>query len=190
MEQFSENENTCDILMNEVRMEDELLLELQENESLEENESFQTEGNRNLRMNEEKMKENFKKLHVQRSFWKGNSRNALCWAFYYVNDNKEVNVIAPQTMHCIICHINPILNLNPKIQVRKGITIYNTTNGITTLRKHVNVDHSNVLKKIEREVNFLLREEEKQPSKKRSNISFNSISSFFFAREPFKKEDV
>jgi hypothetical protein len=40
-------------------------------------------------------------------------------------------------MHCIICYNSPILNLNSKAQVR-----YNTTNGITTLKEHVNVDHS------------------------------------------------
>jgi hypothetical protein len=187
---FSEIESTCDILMNEVRMEDEPLLEPQENINLEENESFQIEGNKNLGMNEEKMKENFLKLHVQRSFWRGNNINALCWAFYYANDNKEIHVIASQTMHCIFSHSNPILNLNPKTQARKGLIIYNITNGITTLRKHVNVDHSNVLKKFEKEVNCLLRQEEKQPSKRRSNISYISISSFVFARKPFKKEDV
>jgi hypothetical protein len=26
---------------------------------------------------------NLKKLHAQRVFWRGNSINALCWAFYY-----------------------------------------------------------------------------------------------------------
>jgi hypothetical protein len=34
MELFSENENTCDIFMNEVKMEDEPLLEPQENVNL------------------------------------------------------------------------------------------------------------------------------------------------------------
>ncbi len=47
------------------------------------------------------MKENLKKLHAQRLFWKPNNRNALCWAFYYVNDNKEIDLIAPQIMHYI-----------------------------------------------------------------------------------------
>jgi hypothetical protein len=31
---------------------------------------------------------NFKKLHAQRAFWRGNNKNALGWAFYCVNDNK------------------------------------------------------------------------------------------------------
>jgi hypothetical protein len=35
-----------------------------------------------------------------------------------------------------------------------------------------------------------LKEYEKQPSKKRPNISSNSISNFFVTKEPFKKDDV
>jgi hypothetical protein len=54
--------------MNEVRIKDEML------PKLEEMGSFQTEVSRNLKMNEFLKK----KLHAQRTFWKGNSRNALC----------------------------------------------------------------------------------------------------------------
>ncbi len=88
--------------------------------------NLQTKGSRFLKMNEN----NFKKLHAKIIFWKGNNKNALCWTFYCVNDNKEVNVIAFQTMCCILCHNNPILNVNPKIQARKGLIIYNGTNDI------------------------------------------------------------
>jgi len=136
--------------MNEVRMEDEHFLEPQENVNLQENESLQIEKNRNLGINEKKMKKNFKQFHAQRSFWKRNSRNALCWAFYCVNDNKKINVITPQIMCYIPCHNNPILNLNPKTQGRKGLIIYDITNGIATLKKHVNTNHSNVLKKLKK----------------------------------------
>jgi hypothetical protein len=41
---------------------------------------------------------NLKKLDAQIPFWRGNNRNALCWAFYCVNDNKEINATTPQTM--------------------------------------------------------------------------------------------
>jgi hypothetical protein len=66
------------------------------------------------------MKKNLKKLCAQKLFWKLNSKNVLCWAFYCVNDNKKVDLIAFQTMCCIICYNNIILNLNSKIQARKG----------------------------------------------------------------------
>lgn len=38
------------------------------------------------------MKENFKKLHVQINKWKVHNRNATCWAFYCVNNNKKIDV--------------------------------------------------------------------------------------------------
>jgi hypothetical protein len=82
----------------------------------------------------------------------------LCWTFYYVNDNKEVELTSLQVMHYIICHKSPILNLNPKIQARiRNLIIYNTTNGITTLKKHVNPDHCNIFLNFEKEVNSPLR---------------------------------
>jgi hypothetical protein len=55
-----------------------------------------------------------------------------------------MNVATLQTMHCIFCHNNPILNVNPKTQTRKGLITYNITNGIVALRKHVNLDHPNI----------------------------------------------
>jgi hypothetical protein len=41
MEESSENENTCDVFMNEIKIEDEMLVELKEMVS------FQTLGSRN-----------------------------------------------------------------------------------------------------------------------------------------------
>jgi hypothetical protein len=81
------------------------------------------------------------------------------------------------------------LNVNPKTQTRKGLIIYNTINGIVALRKHVNLDHFNILK-FQEEINCPLREDKKQLSKKRPNVFLNSISSFFVAKKPFKKDDV
>jgi hypothetical protein len=133
MEQSSTNQSTCDVFMNELRIEDEMLLKPTKMGSL------QTEGSRHPKMNENYLK----KLHAHITFWRGNSINALCWAFYCVNDNKEVNVTTPQTIHCIICHSNPIFNVNPKTQARKGLITYNTTNGIATIQKHVNSNHPN-----------------------------------------------
>jgi hypothetical protein len=93
-------------------------------------------------------------------------------------------------MWCILCHNNSILNVNPKTQARKGLIIYNSFNGIITLRKQVNLDHPNIFLKIEEKINCPLREDEKQPSKKISNVYSNYIPSFFATKEPFKKNDV
>jgi hypothetical protein len=90
-------------------------------------------------------------------------------------------------MHCIICHNNLILNLNPKTQARKWLIIYNTINGIISLKKHVNPNHFNVLNFFEEEVNCTLKEEEKQPSKRIPNIPFKSICSFFVCKKTFQE---
>jgi hypothetical protein len=145
--------------------------------------SFQIGRSGNLEMNEN----NLKKLHAQKVFWKRNSKNALCWEFYCVNDNKEVNVRTLQIMHCIVCHKNPILNVNLKIQARKRLITYNTTNDIATLRKHVNSHHFNIFVKFEEKVNCPLRQDETKPSIKRPNISPDSISKFFVTKEPLRK---
>jgi hypothetical protein len=64
------------------------------------------------------------------------------------------------------------LNVNPKTQAKKGLIIYSSSSGIIALRKHVNSDHPNILKKFKEEINCPLRENERKPSKKRSNVFF------------------
>jgi len=63
MEESFENENTYDVFMNEVSVEDEPL------QKLEKNASVQIEGSRNSKNNEEKMKENLKKIHAQKKYF-------------------------------------------------------------------------------------------------------------------------
>ncbi len=58
--------------------------------------------------------------------------------------------------------------------------IYNTTNQITTLKKHVNANHSIITKIFEDEVNSPLKGEfEKHLAKKRSNQFGSAIVNFF-----------
>jgi hypothetical protein len=82
------------------------------------------------------------------------------------------------------------LNVNPKTQARKGLIIYDSSNRIVALRKCVNSDHLNIFLKFEKKINCPLKGNERQPSKKKPNVSSNSISSFFVAKKPFKKDDV
>jgi hypothetical protein len=70
-----------------------------------------------------KMKKNLLKLHGQREKWKGHDRNALCWAFYIVNDNNIVDGSKPQIMKCIVCHVN-FVPFNPRTKERRGIITY------------------------------------------------------------------
>jgi hypothetical protein len=81
------------------------------------------------------------------------------------------------------------LNLNANIQVRRRLITYNTINGITALRKHVNSNHCNILKRIEEEMNSPLREDEKQVSKKRP-ICLLVPYPFFCYKGNFQEDDL
>ncbi len=73
-------------------------------------------------------------------------------------------------MRCITCYNSPVLFCNCKTQTRKGLILYNTTNIITTLKKHVNANHSIIAKMLEEEANSpLTGKVEKQLAEKRSN---------------------
>ncbi len=65
---------------------------------------------------------------------------------FLVNDSKDVDVKCLQIMKCILCYINPILFSNSKTQAKKGLILYNIINGITTLKKCVNANHSIIAK--------------------------------------------
>ncbi len=69
--------------------------------------------------------------------------------------------------------------------------MYNTNNGILiAFQKHVNLDHCNKISIFKNAVNSPLKENERQPSKKKPNMSSNSISNFLTTQEPFKKYDL
>jgi hypothetical protein len=74
------------------------------------------------------MKGNLKKLHAQRKSWEPHGRTSLCWSFYYVNDNGEVDLENTQLMRCIFCYQNPVTRINPRTQVKKRLNSYYKTN--------------------------------------------------------------
>jgi hypothetical protein len=64
-------------------------------------------------------------------------------------------------------------------------------NGIITLKKHVDVKHYLLAKKIDKEINSLVKSElERQLAKNRQNVSSSEISEFFIAKVPCKKENA
>ncbi len=78
------------------------------------------------------------------------------------------------------CHI-----YNVRIKERRGNITHFKKNGITTLKKHVNVDHVVLAKRFE-EMNFPLKNIlEKKLVKKRPNFE---ISKKIGAKDPFKKD--
>ncbi len=103
--------------------------------NLESNQVCKPKKNVNVDEGKEKIKEILKILHFQKKKWREDGRNALCWSFYCVNDNKPMDVKCFQLMKCIFCYANSILITNSKTQARKGLILYNIANGITTLIK-------------------------------------------------------
>jgi hypothetical protein len=70
----------------------------------------------------------------------------LCWAFYYVNDGSKVNVNVPQLMRFLVITIVQWL-LQFLTKGQDCIMFYFKSDGIITLRKHVDVDHGLIAKR-------------------------------------------
>jgi hypothetical protein len=99
-----------EIGINKWNMEDELL-----------NGSFQIKPNTTqeiIEFNERnEMERNLQTLHVQRKIWKGYNRNAICWAFYFVNENKDVDPKNLPVKSCLFCYNSLIMCIfNPNIK--------------------------------------------------------------------------
>ncbi len=104
----------------------------------------------------------------------------------HCNDNKIVDGNKLQIMRCMICHVN-FVPFNPRTKERRGIITHIFFNGITTLKKHVDVDHAILAKKIKEKLNSPLGNVlEKQPAKKRPNVFNFEISEFCGVKDHFK----
>ncbi len=69
-----------------------------------------------------------------------------------VNDNKPEDGKFPQFIRCYLCYKTPLL-YNPRTKLRKGLISYYKTNEILTLKKHVDVKHNLLAKKLDEEMN-------------------------------------
>jgi hypothetical protein len=181
----------------------EILILIEENETNEnemyiekhvekvQSENMQTENNKVEENGEQIIKKNLQRLHVQRKNWKGHNIIFLCWAFYCVNDGKEVEATSHQVMRCILCYDNVVNILNARIKERKGLITCYKTYDIIVIKKHVDVDHFIIAKKFEEEINNeIIESVEREPTKKRPNVLASAIFVVFVVKEPFKKDDV
>ncbi len=90
------------------------------------------------------------------------------WCVLWSNVTKGSN---HQVMVFIFFYVNLINGFNPKTKERKGLITYYKTCGIITLKKHVNVYHSLIAKKLEEGIYIgITKSVEIQPTKKRSNV--------------------
>jgi hypothetical protein len=89
--------------------------------------------------------------------WKPHGKTSLCWIFHYINDNAQIDLVNPQIMRCILCCQNLVIGINPITQMRKGLISYYETNGITSFKKHTDIDHSFIATMFVKKVNSLLK---------------------------------
>ncbi len=107
-----------------------------------------------------------------------------------VNGNKLVDGKILQVMRCHLCYKTHVL-YNPRKKLRKRLISYYKTNGIPTLKKHVDVEHNLLAIFFNEEVNSLVRSQvEKKLVKKKQNVSSYEISEILFAKLPYKQDEV
>jgi hypothetical protein len=107
-----------------------------------------------------------------------------------VNDNKPVDGKIPQVMIFHLCYKKHVL-YNPRKKLTKGLISYYKTNGILALKKHVDVKHSLLAKKHDKEVNSSVKTQgERQPTKKKKNVSSFEILKIFSTKFLYKKDEM
>jgi len=96
-------------------------------------------------------------------------------------------------MWCIICHSNVV---GPKIlalctKLRKGLIVYHNSNGITSMKKHVDFEDNTLIKmfcqkQYDVAAIILLSHE---PTKKQMYMILSAIFGFFSFTNQFKKDN-
>jgi hypothetical protein len=112
----------------------------------------------------------------QRRIWKGWNINALCWAFFCVNDKNELDNKSHQLMRCFLCYLEVVKVCNK----RTNEIFYYKTNGITPLKNHVDAYHVVLDKKIEEKVNNFLKGIMKRSNMLKNGQVFLVFQSLFF----------
>ncbi len=90
---------------------------------------------------------------------------------------------------CYNVPIAPII-LNQWTRLKKGLISYFKDNDVTTLKKHVDVDHGLITKKVEEKVNNNMKSLIESNLQKRLIITLRAISNYFGIMELFKKDNV
>jgi len=74
--------------------------------------------------------------------------------------------------------------------LKKGLISYFKDNDVTTLKKHVDVDHGLIIKKVEEKVNNNMKNLIESNLQKRLIIILSAISNCFGIMGLFKKDNV
>jgi hypothetical protein len=115
-------------------------------------------------------------LQQWRFIWKPHSCTSLTWAFLKVNNNQPMDLDHNQIMRCILCHVDfvdiEILGMHTRCE--KWLITYHKTNGITTMKKHVDDDHFTLMRKLIEDLTIVSTKAplDRQANKKR-HMSFH-----------------
>ncbi len=75
-------------------------------------------------------------------------KNSLCWVFFYVNNNTQIDNNNPQMMHCILYYTSLVNASNIRTWALKNLISYYKTNGKKKFNKHVNINHAIIAKEL------------------------------------------
>ncbi len=123
--------------------------------------------------------------------WKPHYCNSRTWVYFKVNNNQPMEISQNQIMKCVICQndIIPLEILSMHTRCRKDLIAYHKSNGITTMKKHVDSNHSILLKKMLEDATNIAPKSPLncEPIKKRACVCPIAISSFFLWSINLKK---
>lgn len=124
-------------------------------------------------------------MKKQLVWWKPHQRTSPTWVFFTLNNNQQVDLKQSQIMRCIVCHRE---TTGPEIVAlcTRCCIVYNRSNGILTMMKHVEQDHASLFRWFREELDFHYQPPSNhEPPTKRQQIALSSILSFFFFPTPF-----
>jgi hypothetical protein len=103
---------------------------------------------------------------------------------------KKFEVTFHQVMKCILCYDDAVNIPNARTKERKWLITCYKIYDINVLKKHVDVDHFIIAKKLEEEINNEIISRKTMYKEKAKCSSKWNIFFFFVVKEPFKKDDV
>ncbi len=85
-------------------------------------------------------------LHLQAKIWVSYNCTSIPWAFFLINNRDFPNCDQVQQLKCSICfpHIVPTL-IEKKTKGKRKIFAYNTFFGTSSMKKHVESEHLELL---------------------------------------------
>ncbi len=86
-------------------------------------------------------------LHLQAKIWVNYNCKSIPWAFFIVNNRDFPNCDQVQQLKCSICfpYIVPLTLIKTNTKGKRGIISYNTFFGSSSMKRHVESEHLELL---------------------------------------------